>query len=309
MPALASVAAIARHASNWQPWPRRAAGAIGQAEPANATSNTRAPSEACACPPGQGSFRPPHPARGGRSAGYQRVSTSKNVVSRFQKGYGADMIVLEFKSRNFLSYRQMVRSLGNEKWKVEAFRAVQDAGKKARTRTQRAVTRQMALKPGNYQSYVVAGTGSFSKRKDLSFTMFGTRKGTRIENYKGLRALSSKGRVAKRYNEGRSGDKGLILSEVWNNPRVFKRSFMTPNGYFARLPGSNDDNSAEPKRGPDGRFQKTRGSKRRSRPRRLYGPSLKKEYVQGPALETFMDLAPMYLEQNIKKRAARILKF
>lgn len=218
-------------------------------------------------------------------------------------------LVLTFKSKNFLSYKQMAKSLKNKSWEREAFRAVQDAGKKTRTKTQRAVSRQMGLKPGNYQSYVVSGTSSFGKKRDLSFTMYGTQRGASIEKYKGLRVLSSKGKAAKRFNDGRSGDKGFVLSAVWNKPRTFKRSFATAKGYFARLPGAPLRDPKNQPRDGEGRFAKWSGAGKKSRIRKLYGPSLKKEYVQGPALQEFQKHGPVFLETAIKKRAEKFLSY
>lgn len=215
---------------------------------------------------------------------------------------------------------EISKALGSNKGRVEMQRAVTDAGRKARTRVQRAVRDQMGLKPGNYQSYVVQGTRGIPRRERLSFEIFGVKGGARVEQYKGLMSIKRGGRASKRMNAGRAAsDQGTVRSAVWNNPRIFKRSFEGNGGFFAMRPPRAGTLTRAPKalwtyglkpgqpRGADGRFGPS--GVRYGKVRRLFGPSLMKEIPVGKSRAVFMREAPILLEQAVKKRMAKLMRF
>lgn len=219
-----------------------------------------------------------------------------------------------------LSFRDMAAGLASPKAKRELHRGVIDAGRMVKTRVQKAVQRQMALRPGNYQSYVVAGTRGIPRKERLSFEIFGVKGGSKIENYKGLMSVKAGGRAARRMNAGRKiFDQGTVRSAVWNNPRVFKRSFAAGGGFFALRPPSAGTSSRAPKalwtygrkpnqpRGADGRFAPT--GARYGKVRRLFGPSLMKEIPVDESLAVFMKDGPVLLEQKVAKRLTKLVKF
>ncbi|THK38665.1 hypothetical protein EHS39_09160 [Ensifer sp. MPMI2T] len=219
-----------------------------------------------------------------------------------------------------LSFRDMARHLASERGRTELHRGVIDAGRKVKTRVQRATVHQMALKAGNYQSYVVAGTRGVPRKATLSYEIFGVKGGSKIENYKGLMSVKSGGRAARRMNAGRKiFDQGTVRSGVWNNPRVFKRSFANAGGFFAMRPPSAGTSSVAPKalwtyglkpgqpRGADGRF--TPRGVRYGKVRRLFGPSLMKEIPKDESLAIFLKDGPVLLEQAVSKRLTKLMRF
>lgn len=220
-----------------------------------------------------------------------------------------------------LGFRDMAKVLGSPKGLTEMHRGVIDAGRKVKTKVQRAVKDQMALKPGNYSSYVVAGTRGVPRRPNLSYEIFGVKRGSKIENYKGLMALKGGGRAIVRLNSGRSdSDKGAVRSGVWNNPRVFKRSFVGTNGgYFAVRPASAGSTGRAPKaiwtfghkpgqpRAGDGRFAPT--GARYGKVRTLFGPSLMKEIPKDDSLAVFLKEGPKLLEFHVGKRLTKLMRF
>ncbi|CCF19151.1 protein of unknown function [Pseudorhizobium banfieldiae] len=219
-----------------------------------------------------------------------------------------------------LRMRDMARHLSNDRGRTELHRGVIDAGRRMKTINQKTVQRQMALKPGNYGSYVVAGTRGIPRKKTLSYEIFGVKGGAKIEQYKGLMSVKSSGRAARRMNAGRvTSDRGTVRSGVWNNPRVFKRSFATGTGFFAMRPPSAGTSSRAPKalwtygskpgqpRGADGRFAPS--GTRYGKVRRLFGPSLMKEIPKDDSLDVFLRHGPALLERHVGKRLTKLMRF
>ena len=214
------------------------------------------------------------------------------------------------------SFRKVPLVLASERAKTELQRGVTDAGRKVKTKVQRAVTAQMALKAGNYVGYVVAGTRGVPRKQLLAFDIFGVKGGTDIDEYKGLRSVSAKSRL----NVGRKGgDRGTVRSSVWNNPRIFKRSFEGNGGFYAMRPPSAGTSSVAPKalwtyglkpgqpRGADGRFAPT--GVRYGKVRRLFGPALMKEIPEDASLDVFLRDGPVLLEQAVSKRLTKLMRF
>ncbi|MDR6954136.1 hypothetical protein J2X65_003504 [Ancylobacter sp. 3268] len=210
----------------------------------------------------------------------------------------------------------MAEILASERARTELHRGVVDAGRKIKTRVQKAVAHQMALRSGNYQSYVVAGTRGIPRRELLAFDIFGVKGGTDIEEYRGLRAVARSNRM----NLGRRGiERGTVRSSVWNNPRVFKRSFATDSGFYAFRPPEAGTTSQAPKilwtyglkenqpRGANGRFAST--NVQYGKVRRLFGPSLMKEIPEDESLEIFMREGPVFLLQSVEKRLTKLMRF
>ena len=228
-------------------------------------------------------------------------------------------VVVSKDFKHFMTFRQRATFLRDRKWRQEAHRGVIDAGRKTKTQVQRAVAKQMAVAPGAYQGYVVGNTSGIPRRKDLSFSISARQKGAKIQTYKGLRALSEKGRTAKRYNKGRSNfERGFVRSGVWNEPRTFKRSFARNGGFFALRPSSRTSatlpkefwtygNKPNQPRDAQGRFKST--GRQGYSVRKLYGPALGKELDRDLSLKTFQRVAPVELEIQVKKRIARIVRF
>lgn len=213
-------------------------------------------------------------------------------------------------------FERMAERLASERGKTELHRGVVDAGRKMRTKVQRAVAHQMALRPGNYQSYVVAGTRGVSRPAILAFDIFGVKGGTDIEEYKGLMAV----RRSNRMNVGRSAtERGTVRSAVWNNPRVFKRSFATDTGFYAIRPPEDGTTGRAPKvlwtfglkpgqpRGASGKFASS--NVRYGKIRRLFGPSLMKEIPEDESLAVFITEGPGLLEMEVSKRLAKLMVF
>lgn len=218
--------------------------------------------------------------------------------------------------RHLISFIRLSERLSEKRLQQELFRGVVDAGRKTKTRVQRAVTKQMALKAGNYQGYVVANTRGIPRKQLLAYDIFGVKGGQSIELYKGLRAVSS----ANRLNAGRKGlERGTVRSSVWNNPRVFKRSFAGNGGMFTMLPPSAGTSSRAPKalwtfghkssqpRGAGGKFASSGATY--GKVRRLFGPSLMKEIPEDESLATFMADGPQLLEVAVSKRLTKLMRF
>jgi hypothetical protein len=214
------------------------------------------------------------------------------------------------------NFEKMAERLASARAKRELHRGVVDAGRKVKTKVQKVVTQQMALRPGNYQSYVVAGTRGISRPGLLAFDIFGVKGGTDIEEYRGLKAVKRSNRL----NLGRRGaERGTVRSGVWGNPRVFKRSFATEEGFYALRPASEGTSSKAPKifwtyglktgqpRGADGRFASS--GVRYGKVRRLFGPALLKEIPEDQSLDVFLREGPALLEIAVSKRLERLMKF
>lgn len=214
------------------------------------------------------------------------------------------------------SFAAMAERLGSQRGRMELHRGVVDAGRRMKTRQQKVVTHQMALKAGNYQSYVVAGTRGTPRQALLAFDIYGVKGGTDIEEYRGLRAVKRSNRL----NLGRRGiERGEVRSGVWNNPRVFKRSFATDSGFYAIRPAEEGTTSKAPKifwtygskpgqpRGADGKFASS--NKQYGKIRRLFGPALMKEIPDGDSLDVFLREGPVVLEQTISKRLTKLMRF
>lgn len=213
-------------------------------------------------------------------------------------------------------FKNLAEMLASGRARTELQRGVVDAGRKVKTRVQKAVTKQMALLPGNYNSYVVAGTRGVSRPGILAFDIFGVKGGTHIEKYKGLRAV----KAGSALNKGRKGfDRGTVRSGVWNNPRIFKRSFATGGGFYAVRPASAGTSKVAPRifwtyglkpnqpRGEGGRF--VAQGKTYGKIRTLYGPSLMMEIPEDMSLAVFMKDGPPLLEQAVMKRVAKLMRY
>lgn len=219
-----------------------------------------------------------------------------------------------------LNWEESARALSSPKGRTEMFRGVVDAGRKTKTQVQRVVTKQMALKSGNYTRYVVANTRGVPRKAQLAFDIFGVKGGAKIDLYKGLKSLVQTGKRAAALNAGRPDeDKGTVSSSVWNAPRVFKRSFATAGGWYAFRPKSAGGSTTAPKifwtyglkqgqpRDADGKFAST--GKTYGKVRQLYGPSMMKEIPQGDSLAAFQVVAPKLLEVSITKRLEKLARF
>ncbi|MEE2952238.1 MAG: hypothetical protein VYD57_13460 [Pseudomonadota bacterium] len=220
--------------------------------------------------------------------------------------------------KNLRSFKNLAGRLSDEKWKREAHRGVVDAARKTKTATQRAVYKQSGFKAGTYQANVVAHTRLSTDEGSLSARIFAVRGGQPIDEYRGLRVLS-------RGNKPMTT--GLVKSGVWNAPRVFKRSFGAErqsiyfgrggSGYFALLPGTGNSvlppelwsfGAKDQPRDARGRFIKGEGQGY-GRKRELYGPSLRKELVKGESLAVFHRIAPVEMEEKVKRRVQKLMRF
>lgn len=214
-------------------------------------------------------------------------------------------------------FAKIAERMASPRARTELQRGVVDAGRKVKTRVQRAVTAQMGLRPGNYQSYVVANTRGVSRPALLAFDIFGVKGGADIEAYQGLRAVKR----GNRLNRGRgAAERGEVRSAVWNSPRIFKRSFATSAGdFYAMRPATAGTTTKAPKifwtygrkeeqpRGPGGRFGK--GNGKYGKLRRLYGPALLKEIPEDDSLATFMRIAPPLLQIEVEKRLTKLMRW
>jgi len=220
-----------------------------------------------------------------------------------------------------MKFQGVSKVMATHQGRMELHRGVIDAGRRVKTKVQRAVKNQMALKPGNYSSYVVAGTRGVPKKADLSYEIYGIKGGSKIENYKGLSALKSGGRPAIQLNAGRTAfDTGVVKSGVWNTPRVFKRSFVGTNGgFYALRPASAGTSGRAPKafwtfgrkvgqpRTGDGKFAPS--GARYGKVRTLFGPSLMKEIPKDDSLAIFLAEGPKLLEIHVGKRLTKLMRF
>ena len=229
-------------------------------------------------------------------------------------------VIVHKNLHNLLKFHEISKVLSSPSLHRELGRGVTDAGRKVKTKVQRAVKQQMAVKDGYYQSVVSSQTRGRSNARALAFHITASNKGQSIEAYKGLRALSPTGSAAARLNQGRSAlDAGTVRSGVWNRPRTFKRSFASGGGFFALRPSaSGKTSSALPKqfwtfgdknmpRDSQGRFKSPGRGK--FTVRRLYGPALGKELDKDHALQTFLVEGPKELEIQVRKRIERIMKW
>lgn len=219
--------------------------------------------------------------------------------------------------RSLKGFIKLADLLASNRAQAELFRGVIDAGRKTKTPVQKAVFRQMALKPGNYNSHVVAGTRGVPRRELLAYDIFGVKGGAKIEAYKGLRSVGR----GNALNKGRRGtDRGEVRSGVWNNPRIFKRSFEgNAGGFYAMRPASAGTTSRAPKalwtfglkvaqpRGARGRFESP--NVQYGKVRKLFGPSLMKEIPEDQSLITFLTVGPVNLEQAVMKRVTKLMRY
>jgi len=225
-------------------------------------------------------------------------------------------LIVTWRAQDFTRLTQRVTIFTNAGWKQQAYHRLVDAGRKTKTRVQRAAAQQMALKSGNYQSYVVANTRGIGNKGSLSFRITASAKGSDVEIYKGLRVLKSGGQAAKAMNAGRSlSDAGFVKSGVWNAPRTFKRSFESNGGLFSLIPGNGSarlpkafwtfgKKEGQPRDG-EGKFAKS--GRQGFRVRRLYGPALGKELSKDQALTTFMTFGPKELETQMNKLLRKLI--
>lgn len=228
-------------------------------------------------------------------------------------------VVVERKLTQFVRFRDIPRLLSSPSLHIELHRGVVDAGRKTRTQVQKAVALQMAVTAGGYTANVVPNIRGIGRQSDLSFTIRGTGKGVRIQAYKGLRALSPRGRAAKAMNAGRSAlDRGYVRSGVWNNPRTFQRSFAHGGEFFSLIPSAKGSSrlpeqfwtyghKVNQPRSADGKF--AAGGRSGFKVRRLYGPALGKELDKDQSLQTFLTFGPAELEIQVAKRVAKLMRF
>lgn len=219
--------------------------------------------------------------------------------------------------RALKSFEKMAALIGSARTRTELMRGVIDAGRKTKTPVQRAVFKQMGLKAGNYNSHVVAGTKGIPRKEILAYDIFGVKAGAKIEAYKGLRSVSR----GNKLNVGRQqAERGMVRSGVWNNPRIFKRSFEgNAGGFYAIRPASAGTSTRAPKplwtfglkaaqpRGERGRFASP--NVQYGKVRKLFGPSLMKEIPEDQSLATFMTVGPVHLEQAVVKRVSKLMRF
>ncbi|MCO5730093.1 hypothetical protein [Rhizobium sp. SSA_523] len=215
------------------------------------------------------------------------------------------------------NFEKLTELLASRRASTELMRGVIDAGRKTKTPVQKAVFRQMGLKSGNYNSHVVAGTRGVPRKEILAYDIFGVKGGAKIEAYKGLRSVGR----GNKLNVGRSGsDKGTVRSAVWNNPRIFKRSFEgNAGGFYAMRPASAGTSTRAPKalwtfglkvaqpRGAGGRFESP--NVQYGKTRRLFGPSLMKEIPEDQSLATFLAVGPINLEQAVMRRVTKLMRY
>jgi hypothetical protein len=196
------------------------------------------------------------------------------------------------------------------------YRGVVDAGRKMKTVAQKTVTKQMNLKAGQYQSYVVANTRGVGRQGILAYDIFSVKGGIRAENYKGLRSVAVKSRLNSKIQ---ISDRGSVRSDVWNNPRIFKRSFATKGGFYMmrsreagvkapRVLWTHDSRSWQP-RSARGRFASTGTGPKWGKIRRLFGPALREEIPDGDSAAIFMAQAPAVLEEAVTKRITKLMRF
>lgn len=214
-------------------------------------------------------------------------------------------------------FTKLSARLESGKLMTELHRGVVDAGRRTKTAVQRAAYQQMAVTPGNYQGYVVAGTKGIPRKEILAFDIFGVKGGASIDHYRGLRSV----KATSRLNAGFSAtDRGAVQSGVWNNPRIFKRSFEgTSGGYYATLPASAGTAARAPMalwtfglkpnqpRGAGGRFASSGVTY--GKVRKLFGPSLMKEIPEDESLATFYRVGVDHLEREVTKRLTKLMKF
>lgn len=231
-------------------------------------------------------------------------------------------VVVEKDLKNFQLFRRVPRRLKGPEFETELHRAVTDTGRKTLTLVRRTARIQMNLKPGFYNSYVVANTRGTPVKSELAYYIEGGKKGGSIFMYRGLkggrRLTKNGGYSLKALQQGR------VQSAVWNVPRLFKRSWASGRGWYAMLPGGGHKAprmlwtyGRKPNQGRDsyGRFTST-GAKY-GKIRRLFGPSLWKELrdantqKKGPNLIhiQFMRFAPVELEKQVTKRITKFMKF
>jgi hypothetical protein len=214
-----------------------------------------------------------------------------------------------------VKFREMAEELSSKRAQTEMYRGVVDAGRRVKTPVQKAVANQMALKPGRYQSYVVANTRGVGRPGILAYDIFAVKGGIKAENYKGLRSVGAKSKLNKGIG---LSDRGTVRSGVWNNPRIFKRSFEKNGNFYMmrsreagvkapRILWTHDNRSWQP-RGPGGRFAST-GQAKWGKVRQLYGPSLMEEIPQDDSAAIFDALGPKLLEEAVTKRMAKLMRF
>lgn len=213
-----------------------------------------------------------------------------------------------------LTMREKARVFASGRWRKEAFRGMVDAGRRTKTQVQHAVRRQMAMIPYHFISKNTRGT---PREADLAFDIYALRGGQPIQLYRGLRVLSRGGSAFRRYNEAMENpDKGSVRSDVWNAPRVFKRSFGLNDQAYAVRPGNRKraprilwtfgHKTSQP-RGADGRFASS--GRTYGQVRKLYGGSLRKEIPKGDSLATFHAVGPVMLEQKVMPRLEKIMRW
>lgn len=214
------------------------------------------------------------------------------------------------------SFGKMTERLSSPQFRNAVHNGIVDAGRRTKTSVQRAVYKQMNLKAGNYQGYVVAGTRGVPRKAILAYDIFGVKGGAAIEQYRGLRSVSR----GNRMNVGRSAsERGAVRSGVWNNPRIFKRSFATKGGFYAMLPPGEGASTRAPRalwtyglksnqpRGTGGKFASS--GVKYGKVRRLFGPSLMKEIPEDQSLATFLREGPQQLELHVGKRVEKLMRF
>ncbi|OXS99097.1 hypothetical protein B7H23_12900 [Notoacmeibacter marinus] len=208
--------------------------------------------------------------------------------------------------------KSMIRTtakMADGRSKKDAQRGLIDAARRTRTASARAVKKQAGFK-----RYGDVREAIFTRNVSPLVVEIGSVQGGQpVEEYKGLRSMKAGGAAARRIG---GDDTGNVRSGVWNNPRVFKRSFAANGGFFAVLPGQSKraprvlwtyGSKPDQPRDSGGRFA---SSGRTYGPvRRLLGPAVNKELVKDDSLRTFRKTTGRELKLQVGKRMSKLMRF
>jgi hypothetical protein len=206
-------------------------------------------------------------------------------------------ITAEYDGKGTIRFIVASRNLAGEAGQRIMRESLRAAGLKTRTQVRRALKEQTGAKRAGA---INSRTRSYVHEGGLAFSIEGSGKGLPISEFR-IRASRSKkvagrwsprehwrlqprdgsGRFGKLVDPGTGGD---VSASPWNVGRVFKRSFVHPT------------------RGPV--MVRSTGKKQL---RRLFGPSIAKEIVQGQSLSTFQAVGVRELATDLPRRMARLL--
>lgn len=190
-------------------------------------------------------------------------------------------IEITFDRRALDQFARGVENLAGAK--EEMLRGLARGGEKLRTPVRRALKAQTSVK--RYGS-VVAKTRSYLNRDGMEYVIEGFGRGLPITDFpvRGRvqrnrdpedQPRDSAGRFREWPNEER--EKGLVTATVWGQRKTFKRSFVDPQKGFRSL------------RDATGGY------------RRLFGPAISKEIVQGQSKRAFEKGVPMVQEEVVRR--------